>query len=428
MSWQHDDARHGFGAWEPWLGALVTEAAAPGAAGAAVAGGPLAGVVAGVKDLMWVRGLPRLCGAPELADPAPAARDAAAVTLLRQAGAEIAATLQTHQFAYGIITPQTRNPRAPDRVAGGSSGGSAAAVAAGLVAVALGTDTGGSIRIPAACCGVAGIKPTFGSVPVDGVQPLAPSLDTVGPLARDVALLTRTLSVLLGRDVAGWTPPEPTRVGVPVQVADQVLDPEVRGCWERMLRDLAARGADVRQVSLPSLAEAPRANGVILSVEALATHGDLLAARPDGWWPQVRRRLDAARALTDGDLRAAQAVRARLRAELAEVLRDIDVLVLPTLPCRVPEAGAEQVVVDGRSEPVTPALTRLTNPWNLVGAPAGSVPAGRDAGGGPIGVQVVGGWDQEATVLGVMATVEELAGGPWPAAEPPASAGRQAGH
>lgn len=424
MNAQRDDARHA-SAWEPWLGAVVTRAAGrpPSGERSDPRGGALAGVVAGVKDLMWVHGLPRLCGAPELADPEPAQRDAAAVAMLRQAGAHIAMTLQTHQFAYGIITPQTRNPRAHDRVAGGSSGGSAAAVAAGLVDVALGTDTGGSIRIPAACCGVPGIKPTFGSVPVDGVQALAPSLDTVGPLARDVTLLGRALSVLLGRDAGGWAPTGPARVGVPVQVADQALDVEVRACWERRLRDLAAGGVAVREVSLPSLGEAPRANSVILAIEALATHGELLGARPDGWWPQVRRRLEAARSLTGDDLRAAGQVRARLRAEFGEVLRDVDVLVLPTLACRVPAAGAEDVMVDGRSEAVTPALTRLTNPWNLIGAPAGSVPAGRDTDGGPIGLQVVGGWDQEATVLGVMAMLEQLTGGPWPMAEPPRAAG-----
>lgn len=427
MNGQRDDARHGPAAWEPWLGAVVTRAPERPSSGAPSGpeepAGPLAGVTAGVKDLMWVRELPRLCGAPELVDPTPATRDAAAVALLREAGAHIAMTLQTHQFAYGIITPQTRNPRAPGRVAGGSSGGSAAAVAAGLVDIALGTDTGGSIRIPAACCGVAGIKPTFGSVAVDGVQPLAPSLDTAGPLARDVALLTRTLSVLLGRDVGEWTATAPTRVGVPAQVSDQALDGEVRACWERVLRNLAGRGVAVREVSLPSLGEAPRANSVILATEALATHGELLAARPDDWWPQVRRRLEAARSLTDGDRRAAEQVQARLRAELAEVLRDVDVLVLPTLACRVPQAGAEHVIVDGRPEPVTPALTRLTNPWNLIGAPAGSVPAGRDTDGGPMGVQVVGGRDQEAAVLGVMAMIEEAAGGPWPVAEPPRAAG-----
>ena len=400
-------------AWEPWLGAVVTPLG-----GAATAEGPLSGVPAGVKDLMWVRGAPRLCGAPELSSGRPAERDAAAVALLRQAGADIVATLQTHQFAYGIVTPQTRNPRAPERVAGGSSGGAAAAIAAGLVDVAIGTDTGGSIRIPAACCGVAGIKPTFGAVPVDGVQALAPSLDTVGPLARDVALLGRTLAVLLGRDVA-WPGRWPARVGVPVEITSQRLDPEVRAGWERGCAALSARGLTVAEVSLPALPDAPRANGVVLGVEALATHGELLQSRPDDLWPQVRERLEAARALTGEDLDSALAVRDRLRAQLGSVLGEVDVLLTPTLPCRVPPAGAEQVTVDGKAEGITRALTRLTNPWNLVGAPAGSVPMGRDEQGGPLALQVIGGWDREDDVLGVMALLEELAGGPWPPAEAP---------
>ena len=399
--------------WEPWLGAVAAEApeaATPGE-------GPLAGLTAGVKDLLWVRGLPRGCGAPGLADPAPAERDAAAVALLRAAGAAITMTTQTHQFAYGIVTPQTRNPRAPDHIAGGSSGGSAAAVAAGLVDVALGTDTGGSVRIPAACCGVAGFKPTFGAVPVDGVQPLAPSLDTVGVLAPSVDHLERVLSVLLGRAVRGV--PAAVRVGLPEQVTAQALDPEVRAAWRAAAAALEAAGAEVADVSLPTLPDAPRANGIVLGAEALATHHALLAARPDGWWPQVRERLERARSLTREDLAWAQQVRERLRGELDAVRQRVDVLLTPTLPCVTPRAGSEVVTVDGVEEPITPALTRLTSPWNLIGAPAGSVPAGRDSGSAPLGVQIIGRPGRDGDALGVMKLLEQALGGPWPVADPP---------
>ena len=402
--------------WEPWLGAVVS--VVPVAADAAATGeGALAGLTAGVKDLMWVRGVPRLCGAPELVDPSPAVEDAAAVALLREAGAAIVATLQTHQFAYGIVTPQTRNPRAPDRVAGGSSGGSAAAVAAGLVDFALGTDTGGSVRIPASCCGVAGLKPTFGSVSLDGVQPLAPSLDTLGALAGDVTRLSLVTGTLLGRVITPRTP-DVLRIGVIDELAHERIDAMVRRRCDETVATLRALGAEVQPVSLPSMRPAARANSVVLMIEALATHGARLAAGEQGWWPDLLERFARGRLLGPEDLRAAEQVRERLRAELDTAFHQVDVLVLPTLPCLPPFRGATTVEVDGVADTVTPAMTRLTNPFNLAGVPAGSVPARRDDAV-PIGIQVVGPWDGEETVLGVMRLVEEAGGGPPPSATPP---------
>jgi len=402
--------------WEPWLGAVVSTVDTDGPAAA----GPLRDLTAGVKDLMWVRGVPRLCGAPELVDPSPATEDAAAVALLRAAGAAIVATLQTHQFAYGVITPQTRNPRAPDRVAGGSSGGSAAAVAAGLVDVALGTDTGGSVRIPASCCGVAGLKPTYGSIPLDGVQPLAPSLDTLGALADGVERLALMSAALLRRTISPRTPDD-LRIGVIGELAHERIDATVRRrCDETVaaLRALDAQGAQVQPVSLPSMRAAARANSVVLMIEALATHGARLAAGEQGWWPDLLERFARGRLLGPDDLRAAEQVRERLRAELDAAFHQVDVLVLPTLACLPPLRGAATVEVDGVADAVTPAMTRLTSPFNLAGVPAGSVPARRDDAA-PIGIQVVGPWDGEETVLGVMRLVEEAGGGPLPPAPPP---------
>jgi aspartyl-tRNA(Asn)/glutamyl-tRNA(Gln) amidotransferase subunit A len=400
--------------WEPWLGAVVSIVAADGPP----ATGPLHGLTAGVKDLMWVRGAPRLCGAPDVVDRSPAADDAAAVALLREAGAAVVATLQTHQFAYGIITPQTRNPRAPDRVAGGSSGGSAAAVAAGLVEVALGTDTGGSVRIPAACCGVAGLKPTFGSVPIDGVQALAPSLDTVGALAGGVERLALVSSVLLRRPMNPRTPPE-LRVGVIRELDRERIDATVRRRCDEAVAALGALGAALRPVSLPSFHEAARANSIVLMHEALATHGARLATHDQGWWPDLLERFARGRLLEPGDLRAAGQIRDRLRAELEAAFHVADVLVLPTLPCLPPLRGATTVDVGDVAEPVTPAMTRFASPFNLAGVPAGSVPAAVDNDGVPVGVQVVGPWDAEELVLGVMGLLETAAGGPQAPAAPP---------
>lgn len=412
-------------AWEPWLRAVVRWLDPP-VAGAR--SGPLAGVVTGVKDLIAVAGVPRRCGAPELTDPGPQPAHATAVGRLLAAGAVVAATLELHQLAYGVVCPQTRNPRAPDRIAGGSSGGSAAALAAGLVEASIGTDTGGSVRIPAACCGVVGLKTTRGLVPLTGVQALAPSLDTVGPMARSVAAVAALLDVLAGYDPADPYSrpappppprPRPARIGIPVEVLEARMDEDVRAVWESVLDDLAAGGLTVTRVAIPALRGAHRANGLVLAAEAAWVHAEAFAAAPQHFWPSVASRLAHGRDLRATALAAAHHDRARLRADLRRVFATVDVLVVPTLPCRTPPAGRDPLVVGGEEEPVVTALTRFTNPYNLAGVPAGTVPAGTDADGAPVGVQVVGPWSADATVLGVMATVEELRGGPWPRSAPP---------
>ncbi|MBA2318328.1 MAG: amidase [Euzebyales bacterium] len=429
-----DDARSRAQEVEPALGAVVT----PVERLAADASGPLAGVVLGVKDLIAVRGMPRQCGAPHLVDTSPQEADATVVARASASSATVFATLATHPLAFGIITPQTNNPAAPDRMAGGSSGGAAAAVAAGFVHVALGTDTGGSVRIPAACCGVVGLKTTRGLVPLTGVHDLAWSLDTVGPLAACVADARLLLEVIAGHDpddpVSEHRPADPhqagqrgaavrpaglrregprraglRRVGVPVQVRGQRLDPEVRAAWEATLAGFAADGVEVTDVDLPLLDRAPTAAGRILAAEAAAVHRDAFAAHPASFPADVAPRL-----AVGVDLDAVTVARARrhgtlLRAALREAFQRVDVLCTPTLPCRVPRVGADPVVVDGEPEPLVKAVTRLTNAWNLAGAPAGSVPAGTDADGAPIGMQLIGPWWDEATVLDAMALVERRA-------------------
>jgi len=419
-------ARRRRDAWEPRLGAVVRWLDPPVGDGPA---GPLDGMVVGIKDLLAVAGAPRTCAAPGLTDPAPQPAHATAVARLVDAGATIVATLALHQLAFGIITPQTGNPRAPDRVAGGSSGGSAAALAAGIVQGSLGTDTGGSVRIPAACCGVVGLKTTRGLVPLTGVQPLAPSLDTVGPMARSVGETAELLAVIAGYHPAddhsvrpppvGDPPPVARlRVGVPAQVRAARMDDEVRTAWEGCLADLAAAGATVTDVAIAPLDDAPTANGRILAAEAALVHAERLAGHPERLWPDVRERLARGRDMAATVLAGAYHDAARLRGALRRTFEAVDVLVTPTLPCRVPPVDTDPVLVAGRPEPVVRAMTRFTNPWNLSGVPAGSLPAGTDATGAPVGVQVVGPWFAEATVLSVMATLEELRGGPWPLAAP----------
>jgi aspartyl-tRNA(Asn)/glutamyl-tRNA(Gln) amidotransferase subunit A len=419
------DARARADAWEPDLGAVVTRLERLGGGT-----GPLAGAVLGIKDLMEVSGAPLGLGAPALADPTPRESDATVVARLAEAGATLAWTLQTHPLAYGIITPQVANPRAPGRVAGGSTGGVAAALAAGFVHGGTGTDTGGSVRIPASCCGVVGLKTTRGLVPLSGVAALAWSLDTVGVLAASVDDVTALLDVMAGPDpddpVSEEAPPPvpPSgvlRVGVPTQVAGARMDDDVRAAWLGAVDVLRRSGAEIRPVDLPQLDGAQTANGRILAAEAAAVWGAVFAEEPERFHPSIHPRLERGLAMPATDLARAHRHRAHLAAQLRGAFRDVDVLCTPTLPCRVPPVDTDMIDVGGKGEDVVMAMTRFTSPWNLTGVPAGSVPAGRDRDGAPIGVQVVGPWWGEAAVLTAMRLVEGGAGGPWPAEPLPSS-------
>ena len=374
-------------------------------------GGPLAGLRVGVKDLIAVEGVPRLCGAPDVVDATPQLADAEAVRRLVDAGAQIVATLATHEFGWGVITPGTANPRARGRIAGGSSGGSAAALAAGIVDGALGTDTAGSIRIPAACCGVVGLKPTEGLVPRDGVQPLAPSLDTVGPMARDVATVAALHSALVR------TPVKPMadgriRIGVVTEVRDMPMHDEVRGAWETTLAALRSAGARLTEVEVPLFDAARPAFGRIIAAEEHQTHRGTIVRHRDRLTPEAQRAFSDEPPDNEKVL-AARRTAALLRDWMGGVFDAVDALVLPVMPCLVPEVGAGEVGVGRGTDRVGSALTRFNGPWNLAGVPAGALPVARDSGGAPIGMQVVGPWRNEACVLGVMQLIERLTGGAW---------------
>lgn len=291
-----DAVRRRIAAWEPDLGAIVrpVEVRATGH-------GPLSGLSAGVKDIIAVAGEPRECGAPGIVDEAPQPAHAPVVARLLASGATVVARTATHQFAYGIVTPQTLNPRAPDRIAGGSSGGTAAALAAGIIDIGLGTDTGGSIRIPASCCGVVGLKTTRGLVPLTGVHPLAWSLDTVGPMARTVRETALALEAIAGADpddpYSDPTPLAPVRrppwrIGVPAQVLQAQMDDDVRRIWQRILAALATDpidGATTQPIDIPLLEQAARMSGRILVAEAAALHAATLARHSSALWPGYAR-------------------------------------------------------------------------------------------------------------------------------------------
>lgn len=376
--------------------------------------GPLSDLRVGIKDNIAVAGVVRRAGLPPAESDAEQDGDAEVVRSLVAAGAQIVATTTTHQLGYGVVTPATRNPRAPDRIAGGSSGGAAAAIARGLLDGGVGSDSAGSIRIPAACCGVVGFKPSEGMVSRDGLLPFAATLDTVGPLARDVATVTRMLHAMLLQPGAPART-GPLRIGVLAQVAQAGLDPDVEAAWRHVVEGLRSAGATVSNIDLPLFNEAHPAAGRILAAEALRTQRWALEQRADELDPAVRGLLEAAESLPQEKVLEARRTAALFRDRLGGVFTDVDVLVLPTLPCRVPSVGATRVSVGSADESVTSALTRLTGPWNLAGVPAGTVPVGRDGGGAPIGVQVVGRWQADHSVVFAMGLMEQVAGGPWPA-------------
>jgi aspartyl-tRNA(Asn)/glutamyl-tRNA(Gln) amidotransferase subunit A len=382
--------------------------------------GLLHGVPVGLKDLFDTAGLRTTGGSKILAAAVPD-RDATVVARLRAAGAVVLGKLNMHEFAFG---PEginehygtTRNPWDAGRVAGGSSSGSAAAVAADMVAGALGSDTGGSIRIPAALCGITGLKPTYGRVSRAGVLPLAWTMDHVGPMARTAEDCARILAVIAGFDPADPTSsprPVPDYLaaltgdvrGVRVGLLDGFFldetDPEIRVAVEAAVRTLQGLGAVVDQVKLDTVREVAAAAFAIVGSEALAYHASWLRTRPQDYQPDVRARLQMGVVIGGAHYVRAQQLRRRVRAEVDRALEHCDVLIAPTTPCPAPRVGQTEAVIGGRRADLRSALLRLTRPFNFTGHPACSVPCGITAEGLPVGMQIVGRAFDEATVLRV---------------------------
>lgn len=391
--------------------------------------GPLHGVPLAVKDLFFEEGLPTTAGSRVLQDFVPR-EDATAIRRLREAGAVLLGRLNLHELAYGVTSENphfgpVRNPWNLSRIAGGSSGGSAAAVAASLCLASLGTDTGGSIRIPAACCGVVGVKPTYGRVSRHGVLPLAWSLDHAGPITKSVEDAALLLEVLAGRD-----PRDPTtsplavpaysrmlggglggvRVGVPTGFfTDPVeIEPAVWAAVQGAIHVMESVGASITEVAMPFLRHAPAVQFLTLATEASANHGWLLRTRGRELGMDVRRRLELGEFIPAPLYVRAQQARRRLVREFADVFRDADLLVTPTLPVVAPPLGAETVAIQGVQKRIQPTLTRFTGPLNLTGLPAISVPCGFDSGGLPVGLQMVGRPFDEATLLRAAYAYEEV--------------------
>jgi len=370
--------------------------------------GVLHGVPVAVKDLVDMEEVVTGAGSVKLAGNR-AAGDAEVVARLRRAGAVVVGKTRTHEFAYGVTTPGTANPWDPERIAGGSSGGSAAAVAAGLVAGALGSDTAGSIRIPSSCCGVVGLKPTWGRVPATGVWPLSWSCDHVGPIAATVADVALLDEVLAGEP--GHSPrPGAPRIGRLVGDDLGPVDPGVAGVLDGLCRGLEEAGAVVDEVTLP-LAAARGAVGTIVLAEAAAAHARLLAETgEDGYSRAMLAMIRIGRGALAGEYLTGLRYRGRFAAEVEGLLADRDALLLPTLPCAAPLASERTVTIDGTRVGVQAALTRLPGPFNCSGSPVLSLPMGL-VDSLPVGVSLVGRIGGDRALLSLAAWVETVAPG-----------------
>ncbi len=364
--------------------------------------GPLHGIPVAIKDLIEVEGAPTGYGSKVL-QPKLATHDAELVCRLREAGAIVIGKTNLLEYAYGIAHPeigQTNNPHDPTRTSGGSSGGSAAAVAAGIVPLAIGTDTGGSIRIPAAYCGIVGLKPSFGLVSLDGVFPLSQSLDHAGPLTLTVADAALALAVLSGTDV----PLHPIglaglRLGkIAHHFASHEVTAGVRQAIDTALDGLAGAGATIVDVEIPRLAEANPALGIILRPEATLIHAALRKANPGGYAPGTLAEIESGVEIRAVDYIAAQQFRSEMRDEIEGIFSCVDALISPSVPFVAP--FTDPAIEEGDDgEMLSSGL------GNFTGHPAVSLPAGL-ADGLPVGLQIMGSLGHDDRLLSIANAIE----------------------
>ncbi len=378
--------------------------------------GPLAGVPVAIKDLMQVKGYPFTCGTKAMPGE-ESHSDAEVVAKLRAAGALIIGTTNLHELAYGVTSANAHfghvvNPTAPGHVPGGSSGGSAACVAAGLATIAVGTDTGGSIRIPAACCGIVGFKGTHDAVSRAGVWPLADTLDHIGPLARTVADAALGFEVMAGLPVGclGSKVIARPRLVRPAPFFYDQLEGTIRERIEAVLDQLTGAGAKLEEREIQGMEYAPAAQFVTICTEACQSNWKLLTDHAEGISPEVRVRLEIGQFIAAIDYVKAQRLRRQLRDNMIAALKDADVLALPALPLSLPRQGLGVIQFAGRRMPLAGAMTRLSGPFNSAGMPAISIPCGKDDNGLPVSLQLVGRPGADSTVLAVAKFAETVLG------------------
>jgi aspartyl-tRNA(Asn)/glutamyl-tRNA(Gln) amidotransferase subunit A len=389
---------------------------------------PLEGIPVAIKDNYFTTGMPTTAGTAAPGISFPQDSDSACVERLRAAGCVLVGKTRTHEFAWGTVSPPTVNPWNLECIPGGSSGGSGAAVAAGFVPMGMGSDTGGSIRIPASFCGTVGLKPTFGRVSRHGIVPHTWSLDHPGPLTRTVEDAALTLNVLAGydaRDPACQDRPVPDYTtgierglkGLRVAVIDNhFMDRNtaaVQTCIEARLEDLKKEGATIQHVTMPILDYGLAAIFAVELASSSAYHDRSVAAGHTAHFqPDVRALVEMGRLVSAVDYLKAEQVRARMADEFRQLFEKVDVVVTPTEPLTAWKKGATMVRAAGKEESVLAASWRLTYPFNLTGLPAISVPCGFDEDGMPIGMQVAAMPFAEGMVLRCGRGIERIVGTP----------------
>lgn len=389
--------------------------------------GPLHGIPYAAKDLFFTKGTKTTAGSKVFADFVPD-YDATVVAKLRDAGAVLLGKTGLHENAYGITSTNphfgaVRNPWDTDYIPGGSSGGSAAAQAAGLCSFSLGTDTGGSIRIPAAFCGVAGLKPTFGRVSRYGVFPLSHTLDHVGPFAWTAEDLWHIFSAMVGRDSKDESTVErpiqepkfsvePSlqgrKIGVPRNFYFEGLDPEVDTATRAVLVELENLGAELVEVTVPDIEEFNLIARLIQTAEASSTHAYNLEARREDYGDDQQTLLDQGFFVTAVDYLNAQRRRRQLNREFYELFDQVDALVAPAVAILPAKIGQRSIQVNGVDEDVRMMTTRNARALNLTGLPLLTLPCGFSDGGLPIGIQLVGKLFDECTVLEVGGAYQQV--------------------
>jgi aspartyl-tRNA(Asn)/glutamyl-tRNA(Gln) amidotransferase subunit A len=388
--------------------------------------GPLHGVPVALKDIIYTRGIRTTMGSALYSGHVPG-HSATVARKLEEAGSVLIGKTNTHEFAYGPTGDRshfgpTRNPQDTLRITGGSSGGSGAAVAANLCYGALGSDTGGSIRIPAALCGTVGMKPTFGRVSKSGVFPLSWSLDHVGPITRTVEDNALMLSVLAGHDPEDhYSVDRPAEdfardlrrglrgagIGLPTSFYFNHVDEEIGTRVREAVEVFRSLGARVREVGVPNLWDTLHAHRLILGAEAYAVHQERLENEPETFGEEVSERL------MEGERpKAYRYANARRRGVLAtdevdRALHGVDVLLTPTLPITATGIGQREVSIGDYQESVRSALTRFTGPTDLTGHPSLSIPCGSTASGLPVGLQLIGRHFDEASLYRIGHAYEE---------------------